>query len=144
MFIIWGHRANSSISRRNSYLGKMGQSGVRPIGNLFWDIDLIASYLLYWSLVIYPMSGELRGTLELCHSVLPNGRHSTSTSTRCIVLYSLPPSRWQLVSVFPQCKVCYVQECVTASFGRALSELRDGGIPPGRRQLAWRCPTGRS
>ena len=61
MFIIWGHRANSSISRRNSYLGKMGQSGVRPIGNLFWDIGLIASYLLYWSLVIYPMSDELKG-----------------------------------------------------------------------------------
>ena len=61
MFIIWGHRANSSISRRNGYLGKMGQSGVRPIGNLFWDIGLIASYLLYWSLVIYPMSDELKG-----------------------------------------------------------------------------------
>ena len=39
----------------------MGQSGVRPIGNLFWDIGLIASYLLYWSLVIYPMmSGKLK------------------------------------------------------------------------------------
>ena len=61
MFIIWGHRANSSIRRRIGYLGKMGQSGVRPIGNLFWDIGLIASYLLYWSLVIYPMSDELKG-----------------------------------------------------------------------------------
>ena len=61
MLISWGHRANSSISRRNGYLGKMGQSGVRPIGNLFWDIGLIASYLLYWSLVIYSMSGELKG-----------------------------------------------------------------------------------
>ena len=39
----------------------MGQSGVRPIGNLFWDIGLIASYLLYWSLVIYSMmSGKLK------------------------------------------------------------------------------------
>ena len=56
MLISWGHRANSSISWQNGYLGKMGQSGVRPIGNLFWDIGLIASYLLYWSLVVYPMT----------------------------------------------------------------------------------------
>ena len=58
MLISWGHRANSSISWQNGYLGKMGQSGVRPIGNLFWDIDLIASYLLYWSLVIYPTTSD--------------------------------------------------------------------------------------
>ena len=36
----------------------MGQSGVRPIGDLFWDIGLIASYLLYWSLVVYPMTSD--------------------------------------------------------------------------------------
>ena len=47
----------------------MGQSGVRPIGNLFWDIGLIASYLLYWSLVIYPMtSDELKGVRGNCTS----------------------------------------------------------------------------
>ena len=69
MLISWGHRANSSISWQNGYLGKMGQSGVRPIGNLFWDIGLIASYLLYWSLVIYPMtSDELKGVRGNCTS----------------------------------------------------------------------------
>ena len=46
----------------------MGQSGVRPIGNLFWDIGLIASYLLYWSLVIYPMtSDELKYARIVCY-----------------------------------------------------------------------------
>ena len=60
MLTNWGRRANSSIKWQNSYLGKMGQSGVRPIGNLFWDIGLIASYLLYWGFVFYPISGELK------------------------------------------------------------------------------------
>ena len=63
MLISWGHRANSSSSWRNGYLGKMGQSGVRPIGNLFWDIGLIASYLLYWSLV-------LKGYARIVHCLM--------------------------------------------------------------------------
>ena len=71
MLINWGHRANSSSSWRNGYLGKMGQSGVRPIGNLFWDIGLIASYLLYWSLVLYPMtSDELKGYARIVHYLM--------------------------------------------------------------------------
>ena len=49
----------------------MGQSGVRPIGNLFWDIGLIASYLLYWSLVLYPMtSDELKGYARIVHYLM--------------------------------------------------------------------------
>ena len=45
----------------------MGQSGVRPIGNLFWDIGLIASYLLYWSLVVYPMTSDEQKYARIVH-----------------------------------------------------------------------------
>ena len=75
----------------------MGQSGVRPIGNLFWDIGLIASYLLYWSLVVYPMTSD-----ELKYAR--------------IVYYLMVG----MVLVL----VLYVQDCVTASFGRAFAKLR--------------------
>ena len=90
----WGCRANFSIRWQNSYLGEMGQSGARPIGNLFWDVGLIASYLLYWSLVFYPVTkDELRVRKNvyavLGIPVLPIGRYSTSTRCMyCIVQHA--------------------------------------------------------
>ena len=101
----------------------MGQSGVRPIGNLFWDIGLIASYLLYWSLVIYPMtSDELKYARIVYYLMVGMVLVLVLGVLYCIVqLATVEVAVGQLVHLNI---VCYVQECVTASFGQALAELR--------------------